>query len=404
MECKFHSWLPSVPPFQTPPPPVQALSSGDTPWAAHPLSGFGLVFQLSQRAGQLQFTQASESAQMVCGLSAQALLRSSTAFVGRIHAADQADFHASLQASALHGEPWNWEGRILTEGEIKWINIRAAMKRIDDKETPGRPKVPCPPRGEGWAEPSPGGAHAQVQWNGIMINISHARRRESDLRDMAAHMERAREQERARLARDMHDELGQLLTALKMDISLLRRRLGHDDAQLNSMTHLVDAATAAGRRVAAQLRPAVLDLGLSDGLLWLAEEFSQRYAIPVSHQIESAGELDDLTAIQIFRIAQEAFTNIARHAQAKSVRLTLARTPGLIALDIVDDGLGFTPATQTSEKSFGLRGMRERAHLLGGTLDCASVPNHGTTLRVRVPCTECGKPADAPTSGKPISS
>ncbi|MBN8775968.1 MAG: PAS domain-containing protein [Thiomonas arsenitoxydans] len=376
MECKFHSWLPSVPPFQSPPPPVQDLSSDDTPWAAHPLSGFGLVFQLSQRAGQLQFTQASESAQMVCGLSAQALLRSSTAFVGRIHAADQADFHASLQASALHGEPWNWEGRILTEGEIKWINIRAAVKRLDA---------------------------TQVQWNGIMINISHARRRESDLRDMAAHMERAREQERARLARDMHDELGQLLTALKMDISLLRRRLGPDDAQLNSMTHLVDAATAAGRRVAAQLRPAVLDLGLSDGLLWLAEEFSQRYGIPVSHQIEGAGELDDLTAIQIFRIAQEAFTNIARHAQAKSVRLTLARTPGLIALDIVDDGLGFTPATQTSEKSFGLRGMRERAHLLGGTLDCASVPNHGTTLRVRVPCTERGTPADAPTSGKPIS-
>ncbi|CAZ88241.1 putative Signal transduction histidine kinase, VsrA [Thiomonas arsenitoxydans] len=376
MECKFHSWLPSVPPFQSPPPPVQDLSSDDTPWAAHPLSGFGLVFQLSQRAGQLQFTQASESAQMVCGLSAQALLRSSTAFVGRIHAADQADFHASVQASALHGEPWNWEGRILTEGEIKWINIRAAVKRLDA---------------------------TQVQWNGIMINISHARRRESDLRDMAAHMERAREQERARLARDMHDELGQLLTALKMDISLLRRRLGPDDAQLNSMTQLVDAATAAGRRVAAQLRPAVLDLGLSDGLLWLAEEFSQRYGIPVSHQIEGAGELDDLTAIQIFRIAQEAFTNIARHAQAKSVRLTLARTPGLIALDIVDDGLGFTPATQTSEKSFGLRGMRERAHLLGGTLDCASVPNHGTTLRVRVPCTERGTPADAPTSGKPIS-
>ena len=376
MECKFHSWLPSVPPFQSPPPPVQDLSSDDTPWAAHPLSGFGLVFQLSQRAGQLQFTQASESAQMVCGLSAQALLRSSTAFVGRIHAADQADFHASLQASALHGEPWNWEGRILTEGEIKWINIRAAVKRLDA---------------------------TQVQWNGIMINISHARRRESDLRDMAAHMERAREQERARLARDMHDELGQLLTALKMDISLLRRRLGPDDAQLNSMTQLVDAATAAGRRVAAQLRPAVLDLGLSDGLLWLAEEFSQRYGIPVSHQIEGAGELDDLTAIQIFRIAQEAFTNIARHAQAKSVRLAVARTPGLIALDIVDDGLGFTPATQTSEKSFGLRGMRERAHLLGGTLDCASVPNHGTTLRVRVPCTERGAPADAPTSGKPIS-
>ena len=348
-------------PFQPPQQSAQEAHPAVSPEDAHPLSGFGLVFQLSQRSGQLQFTQASESAQMVCGLSAQALLKSSSAFVGRLHAADQPDFQASLQASALHLEPWNWEGRILTEGEIKWINIRAAVKRLDA---------------------------GHVQWNGIMINISHARRRESDLRDMAAHMERAREQERARLARDLHDELGQLLTALKMDISLLRRRLGPDDAQLNSMSSLVDAATAAGRRVAAQLRPAVLDLGLTEGLLWLAEEFTKRYDIPVTHQIEAVGELDDLTAMQIFRIAQEAFTNIARHAQAKSVRLTVSRTPGLIALDIADDGLGFTPQTQSSVPSFGLRGMRERAHLLGGTLDCASLPNHGTTLRLRVPCAE----------------
>lgn len=333
----------------------------DPQLAAHPLAGFALVFQLTQRAGQLQFIQASASAQMVCGLSAEALERSSTAFIGRIHVADQADFHASLQASALHGESWNWEGRILTEGEIKWINIRAAVTRLES-------------------------GHAQ--WDGIMINISHARRRESDLRDMAAHMEHAREQERARLARDMHDELGQLLTALKMDISLLRRRLGSDDAQLNSMSSLVDAATAAGRSVAAQLRPAVLDLGLTEGLLWLAEQFTQRYEIPVEHQLDSAGELDDMTAIQVFRIAQEAFTNIARHAQAKSVRFALVRTPGLIALDIVDDGLGFTPQTQASQTSFGLRGMRERAHLLGGALDCISAPNKGTTIRLRVPCTD----------------
>ncbi|MGC9183853.1 MAG: histidine kinase [Thiomonas sp.] len=330
-------------------------------WAAHPLSGFGLVFQLQQHGGQLQFTQASESAHMVCGLSAEALLRSSLAFIGRIHAEDQADFHASLQASALHGEPWNWEGRILTEGEIKWINIRAAVTRT--------------------------GA-AQAQWDGIMINISHARRRESDLRDMAAHMEHAREQERARLARDMHDELGQLLTALKMDISLLRRRLGPDDAQLNSMASLVDAATAAGRRVAAQLRPAVLDLGLTDGLTWLAEQFTQRYGVPVVLDLDNAGTLDDMTAIQIFRIAQEAFTNIARHAQASSVQFALARMPGLIALDIMDDGRGFDSQTQSSQTSFGLRGMRERAHLLGGALECISAPDQGTSIRLRVPCAD----------------
>ncbi len=350
-----------MPTFQPPSTPAQDDLLTESRWAEHPLSGFGLVFQITQRAGQLQFTQASASAQMVCGLSAEALLRSSSSFVGRIHVADQPDFHASLQASALHGEPWNWEGRILTEGEIKWINIRAAITR---------PGV------------------AQAQWDGIMINISHARRREADLRDMAAHMEQAREQERARLARDMHDELGQLLTALKMDISLLRRRLGPDDAQLNSMSSLVDAATAAGRRVAAQLRPAVLDLGLTEGLTWLAEQFTQRYSVPVAHRLDNAGPLDDMTAIQIFRIAQEAFTNIARHAQACSVRFTLGRMPGLIALDIMDDGRGFTSQTQASQTSFGLRGMRERAHLLGGTLECISTPGQGTSIHLRVPCAD----------------
>ncbi|OIQ78046.1 signal transduction histidine-protein kinase/phosphatase DegS [mine drainage metagenome] len=327
----------------------------------------GLVFRLCQRENRLRFTFASEAAVPVCGLPAADLLKSTESFVNRLQAQDRADFKASLQASALHGQAWNWEGRILIDDAPKWINIRATVVRPDP---------------------------VTVQWDGIMLNISHGRRREASLRDMAAHMELAREQERARLARDIHDELGQLLTALKMDISLLRRRLGPDDAQLQSMAGLVDAATAAGRRVAAQLRPAVLDLGLSDGLTWLAEQFTQRYRLQVERDLDSAGELDDMTAIQIFRIAQEAFTNIARHAQARAVRLRLQRTPGLIALDIADDGIGLSAQTNRAQRSFGLRGMRERAHLLHGTLDCISAPGQGTTIRVRIPCCDAPLPAD----------
>ena len=132
----------------------------------------------------------------------------------------------------------------------------------------------------------------------------------------------------------------------------------------------------------------MLDLGLTEALTWLAEDFTQRYGVPVQQQLDHAGDLDDRTAIQIFRIAQEAFTNIARHAQAKSVRFSLTCSPGLIALDIADDGIGFTPQAQSNAAALGLRGMRERAHLLGGTLDCLSAPNQGTALRLRAPCND----------------
>ena len=318
----------------------------------------GLIFRLCRLDGRLRFTFASDAALPVCGLAAAELLRSPEAFVDRLHPQDRADFEASLQASTLHGQSWNWEGRLLTDDTPKWINIRATVTRPDA---------------------------ATVQWDGVMLNVSHGRRREAHLRDMAAHMEFAREQERARLARDIHDELGQLLTALKMDVSLLMRRLGTDDPQLQSMTALVDAATAAGRRVAAQLRPAVLDLGLSDGLTWLAEQFTQRYGLPVRSELCAASDLDDMTSIQLFRIAQEALTNVARHAGAATVQLRLDRPPGLIALDIADDGVGLPPQANRAQRSFGLRGMRERAHLLNGTLECVSAAGRGTTIRVRIP-------------------
>lgn len=319
----------------------------------------GMVFRLRQQRGDMRFVYASEAALPVCGLPAQELLRSVDPFFRRIHTRDRADFLASLQASAQEGGTWNWEGRIDAGTDAKWINIRATVHRPNSQT---------------------------VQWDGLMLNVSRGRKREADWRDMAMQMEAAREQERARLARDVHDELGQLLTALKMDIAMLRRRVGTDDPQLLSMAELVDAATAAGRRVAAQLRPAVLDLGIADGLIWLCDQFSQRYGITITRDIDAPEHLDPMIGVQIFRIAQEALTNVARHARASTVSLRFKYRPGLLLLDVLDDGVGMPDPEQRTTASLGLRGMQERARLLHGALDCGpGDAGHGTAVRLRVP-------------------
>lgn len=333
------------------PPDSPATDPG---WAERALSGSGLVFQLNRRAGQLRFTRASASAQMVCGLSAQTLLSSASSFVARIHPGDQLDFHAALQASALHGEPWNWEGRIITEGEIKWINIRAVITQSGARLT---------------------------QWDGIMLNISHARRREAELRDMAMQMEHAREQERAQLAQELQNSLVPLLEALSQG---LHDSAGGADAQRAQLHRLAQAATEAARLAAMQLRPPALDTGLTDALRWLAETFSQRHDIPVTHALDHAGSLPDTTTAQLFRIAQQAFALIAERKPVRAVHLSLSRTPGLIGLDIVDDGLGTGSAAQ--DQTQGLRNLRERARLMGGTLQSIHAPGQGTAIRLRVPC------------------
>jgi signal transduction histidine kinase len=291
---------------------------------------------------------------MVCGLSAQALLSSASSFVARIHPSDQLDFHAAMQASALHGEPWNWEGRIITEGEIKWINIRAVITQSGASLT---------------------------QWDGIMLNISHARRREAELRDMAVQMEHAREQERAQFAQELQNSLVPLLDALSQG---LNDSACGDAAQRAQLQRLAQAATDAARHAAMQLRPPALDTGLTEALRWLAETFSQRHDIPVTHALDQADSLSDMTTVQLFRLAQQAFALIAERKPVRAVHLSLSKSPGLIGLDIVDDGRGTGSATR--DQTLGLRNLRERARLLGGTLQTIYAPGQGTAIRLRVPC------------------
>jgi len=216
-----------------------------------------------------------------------------------------------------------------------------------------------------------------------------------ELRALSNHLQSALEEERTRIAREIHDELGQQLTGLKMDVAWLGSRIArlHDPAapdlvaKTQAMRELVDAAVQAVRRTATALRPLLLDdLGLVAALEWLTGEFTARTRIPCSFAAdEPARRCDRAVATALFRIAQEALTNVARHAGATQVAVRLRPEAGGLVLEVRDDGRGIAPDGGGGERSLGVLGMQERARLLGGDVSVSSRPGQGTTVRARVP-------------------
>jgi PAS domain S-box-containing protein len=209
------------------------------------------------------------------------------------------------------------------------------------------------------------------------------------LQALAARREAAREEERKRIAREMHDELGQRLTALRMDVSVIRLRFGQDNPQLmeqvKHMMSSVDSTIQVVRNVAARLRPATLDMGIVSALEWLTEEFVQRSGIDCKLDVQQEHlDLDDTQATTVFRIVQESLTNITRHAQAKHVRIALTQQPDHYLLEVSDDGVGFDPHAK-KHKSFGLMGIEERTLMLGGELKIETSPGKGTRIISRIP-------------------
>jgi len=217
---------------------------------------------------------------------------------------------------------------------------------------------------------------------------------EERLRTFSARLEAARERERSRIAREVHDELGQALTGLKMDAVWLRDRMEAgpiaDDAvrlrkRTKAMADLIDETIETVRRIATELRPGVLDdLGLVAAVEWQVGEFTKRSGIPCSlttniDQIDLPGQV----ATGAFRILQEALTNVARHAEASQVRVRLKHENSWIRLEVEDDGVGLGHGEPV--EGLGLVGIRERAGLLGGAVDIESQPDGGTRVAVRLP-------------------
>ena len=212
---------------------------------------------------------------------------------------------------------------------------------------------------------------------------------EAQLRELSAHLETVREEEKARIAREVHDELGQMLTVLKLETSMCELAYAQLDPglneRLNSMKRLIAQLFQLVRDVATALRPPILDAGIASAIEWQARRFEARTQIPCLVRVpENLRALSDAKAIGLFRILQEALTNVMRHAQAHTVELTLAVEGEHLRLTISDDGVGFIP-TQGRAVSFGLVGMRERVLIMGGQLSLHSALGEGTTLSVTVP-------------------
>ena len=332
----------------------------------------GLVFRLerAQPDQPVDFAFISEGSEALVGYSATTLLAPDRGLRSVVHPDDRASYHRTQDQALLSDSDWHWQGRILTRaGEQRWADIKAIARRLD------------------------GG---QVVWDGIVWDISQNKRIElelaesrAQLRDLSAHLESVREEEKARIAREVHDELGQVLTVLKLETSMCELSYSALDPglgeRLGNMKRLIAQLFQLVRDVASALRPPILDAGLASAIEWQAQRFEARTQIPCLVEVpDDLPALPDGQAIGLFRVLQEALTNVIRHASAHTVELRLARGDGVLWLTIADDGRGFRPDA-VGVHSFGLVGMRERLLILGGSLLIDSRPGEGTTLTVTVP-------------------
>ena len=208
-------------------------------------------------------------------------------------------------------------------------------------------------------------------------------------RNLAAHLLSVREEERARISREVHDELGQSLTAVKMDLAWLAARLTQGNGQMlkriRSTTQLTDSIIQSIRRITTELRPPVLDLGLAAAVEWQVQDFQARSGVPCKLRLLIREEVSSNASTGMFRIFQETLTNIARHAKATRVEVVLQKERGRLVLLIHDNGQGFDQAAASPSKTLGLLGMRERAAILGGQVNVSSAPGQGTTVTAWIP-------------------
>jgi signal transduction histidine kinase len=228
------------------------------------------------------------------------------------------------------------------------------------------------------------------------------RRSLDQLRALTNYLQYVREEERTRIAREVHDELGQALTGLKLDLSILATNLAksqpalHEKAQ--TMIGHIDTTIQTVRRIATELRPGILDsLGLVAALEWQANEFQMRTGIrcKITSTVSDAQWQPDFQTV-FFRIFQETLTNIIRHAKAKQVDVRLQEQNGQLVMTVRDNGRGISPEELASSRSLGLLGMRERANLVGGEVTLTGAPGKGTTVTLRVPLPKPPPPEEEP--------
>ena len=289
-----------------------------------------------------------------------------------VHRDDRDAFAAHALNAAANRLPFTFEYRLRrADGQYRWVLGHGSPRLTSDG--------------------------AFIGYVGSCADITEGKQRlresEEQMRQLAAKVQTAREQERANLARELHDELGQTLTAIKLELARTTSALRNDrvDGQtvdrIQSLTGLVEIGISTVKRIATNLRPATLDhLGLAAAIRWEASAF--RATSGVRCYVRASRESTDLTAEQqivVFRIFQEALTNVVRHARASAVHVTLAERKRLFELRIRDNGRGIKATEINHSGAIGLIGMRERAAIIGGSFAITGQPAKGTVITVRVP-------------------
>ena len=226
---------------------------------------------------------------------------------------------------------------------------------------------------------------------GVGIDISEKVKTQKELRDLATHLQNIREEERTRIAREIHDELGQQLTGLKMEISWLNKKIKPENIEvsnkLKDALFLIDETVKNVRRIATQLRPSMLDdLGLVSAMEWQSDEFQKRFHIKSDIETNLGNvKINAEKSTAIFRIFQESLTNVLRHSKATAVNTLLTIEDDVLVMTITDNGIGFNEKEINKKKSLGILGMKERTIMLGGSYQISSKENEGVMVLVKLP-------------------
>ncbi|MFV1922794.1 MAG: histidine kinase, partial [Methylotenera sp.] len=333
----------------------------------------GLVFEFQiDTKGQILFHYLSDGCKALLGLEPEVLKETPNAFFDIMNKDDFDVFEKKLKTSSSEMAMLNWEGRFWIEewNDIKWVNLRCSPRKFTS---------------------------GIVQWSGIMTNITQSKQERLELEqsrerlaELSAHLNTVKEQERSRISREIHDDLGGNLTAIKIGLGSLLNNLPASEKALVEKTKdikdIVDKTFDAAHRISGDLRPNILELGIVAALDWQAKEFEKKMDIPcyfVTNNQDGQGTSEQATTL--FRVCQEAMSNIAKYAEATRVDIALLFGKNEIKLYITDDGVGITVADTMKPNAFGLRGMQERVDALQGTLLIEKATENGTNIIVTLP-------------------
>jgi PAS domain S-box-containing protein len=330
-----------------------------------------MIFQfLRQPDGSYNVPIASEGISNIFGCRPEDVANDFGPIARVIHPDDLDRVIGEIESSATNLTHFTTEFRVVIPGrEQQWILGRSSPEKLSD---------------------------GSIIWHGFCADITSKIKAEEKIREMKDTLENLnrylihiREEERASISRDIHDQLGQSLTAIKLDIDWLTRRIDRDSEEgrkIDVMGKLVSGTISDVQKIASELRPAILDdFGLTAAIEWYCEDFTGRTGLGMTIELDEIGSADIVSNLTLYRILQESLTNVIRHARARNVSVKLVSQGGMAELTVSDDGIGIPREKALSAKSMGILGMRERVKHAGGTFEISSPAGGGTCICVGLP-------------------